>query len=196
MPLMDEELRPIQPYYEAFYIEALASHTTTVLMLCNRVNRVIGYLEQIPKEKILVLKHSVLDDLQNIISNAAALSKYFWPPSNKQIHQDRAHQLREVFSVTDDSPIKSRDLRNAIEHFDERLDIFCQDLRPGETFPFYVGAKGEDDGMPRYFFRAYFTDTAYFRLLEKEYAINPLIEEVARIDDILTVHRNCGRFYK
>ncbi|WP_368198610.1 hypothetical protein [Aeromonas sp. R7-4] len=39
----------------------------------------------------------------------------------KDIHQKRATFLRRVFGVDEKSPLYDKKLRNAIEHFDERL---------------------------------------------------------------------------
>lgn len=185
----------IQPHYEAFYIEALASHTTTALMLGRRVNRNLERMDEIPAKHRIFFNQQILDDLQIIIASAAALSKYFWPASKDPIHQSRGVQLRAVFEVNDESPIKSRELRNSLEHFDERLDELCQTLVAGNVMPAYVGLKGKDSGVPDYFFRAFFIDTAEFRLFKQEYPINPILGEIGRIHDILEPRRNCGRFY-
>jgi hypothetical protein len=64
---------------------------------------------------------------------AAALSRYFWPTTtgNKkkqaeqlEMRRMRGEKLRDIFKVTDDSPLCNRDLRNAWEHFDEKLDTY------------------------------------------------------------------------
>jgi len=39
-------------------------------------------------------------------------------------HEKRGKILRQCFKITDSSPLKSRDLRNEIEHFDEKLDVY------------------------------------------------------------------------
>lgn len=71
------------------------------------------------------------------VANAAAMiSKVLWPgrmrrasgedeqqfDRRKQLAEDRGPALRKVLGVSDDSPLKNRAVRDAIEHFDERLD--------------------------------------------------------------------------
>jgi hypothetical protein len=68
---------------------------------------------------------------------AGALSRYFWPV--RKGHEWRGAQLRSAFGISDDSPLRSRDLRNSIEHFDERLDLFLDGGVTGHVLPEYVG---------------------------------------------------------
>ena len=80
--------------------------------------------------------------------------------------------------MTDESPLFSRDLRNAIEHFDERIDKYFSAGAFGCFFPEYVGAKPIDDGLPGHFFRAYFVDSGEFRLLDEDYEVKPIADEI------------------
>ncbi len=103
------------------------------------------------------------------VANAAAMiSKVLWPGQmrrssgedeqqfdrRKQLAENRGPALRKVLGVSDDSPLKNRAVRDAIEHFDERLDrrlsspdrnIVLNSLGPpnmihmeGVTEPFYL----------------------------------------------------------
>ena len=59
----------------------------------------------------------------------ADISKIFWPPkpldaSLVGITNQRGKDLRRVFGVKDDSPLRSRTLRDHFEHFDERIDLW------------------------------------------------------------------------
>jgi hypothetical protein len=62
----------------------------------------------------------LLHNLQNLVIQGAALSRYFWPA--RPGHDSRAAFLRQSLAVAEDSPLKNRDLRNEIEHFDEKLE--------------------------------------------------------------------------
>lgn len=103
------------------------------------------------------------------VANAAAMiSKVLWPGQmrkassedkqqferRKQLSEVRGPALREALGVSNNSPLKNRAVRDAIEHFDERLDrrlsspnrnIILNSLGPlnmihieGETEPFYL----------------------------------------------------------
>ena len=103
------------------------------------------------------------------VANAAAMiSKILWPGQmrksageddqqfhrRKQLAVHRGPALRGILGIADDSPLKNRAVRDAIEHFDERLDrrlsspdrnIVLNSLGPpnmvhleGMTEPFYL----------------------------------------------------------
>ncbi|GAB3587731.1 hypothetical protein [Calidifontibacter terrae] len=71
------------------------------------------------------------------VANASAMvSKLLWPSSprrgegedaaqfqrRKALAQVRGPELRELLEVAEDSPLQNRRVRDAVEHFDERLD--------------------------------------------------------------------------
>lgn len=70
----------------------------------------------------------IVDGIQALVTQGAALSRYFWPARNNALHNARAAQLRQGLQVREDSPLRNRNLRNHLEHFDERLDLFCEDM--------------------------------------------------------------------
>lgn len=103
------------------------------------------------------------------VANAAAMiSKILWPGQmrkardedgqqferRRQLAEIRGPALREALGVSNESPLKNRAVRDAIEHFDERLDrrlsspnrnIILNSLGPpnmfhveGEPDPFYL----------------------------------------------------------
>ena len=59
--------------------------------------------------------------LQNILTPAGNASKLLWGTRGSE-QADQRRPLRDLVGVTDDSPLKSRDVRNAFEHFDERIE--------------------------------------------------------------------------
>lgn len=120
-----------------------------------------------------------LAELQNVIVHAGALSRYFWAAA--QDHRWRGAELRAAFQIEDDNPLRNRDLRNEIEHFDERLDNYLGDGIFGYILPEYIGPAPGPDDRPNHIFRAYYADTAQFRLLDKTYDIQPIAAEVVKI---------------
>jgi len=122
----------------------------------------------------------VLDELQNIVLQGAAVSRYFWPV--EKVSKKRGEELRCQYNVRDNSPLKSRDLRNAIEHFDERLDQYFSGSIVGTVIPHYLGPEPPQLQVKPHFFRAYFTDTGVFELLDHRYHMEPLSRELWRIE--------------
>jgi hypothetical protein len=73
--------------------------------------------------------------VQEGLTHAAALSRFFWP--SKQgglLAAARGERLREDFNLGKGSPLQQRNLRNTFEHFDEQLDRFFLDWPIGCVF--------------------------------------------------------------
>lgn len=122
--------------------------------------------------------------------HAAALSRYFWPTStNNDRYTARGEQLRAALGIAEDCPLKGRQLRNHIDHFDEKLDEYLKEGIVGHILPEYVGLMRESDGVPEHHFRAYYLDTATFEMLGKRYDVQPIVEELSRIHEVLIA---CG----
>jgi hypothetical protein len=103
--------------------------------------------------------------------------------------------LRQALGITDQNPLKSRDLRNSMEHFDEKLDQYLSNGIVGTVFPQYFGLLPKDDGVPRHIFRAYYIDIGEFELLGNRYQIEPIAEELLRLNEaLMKCNREGGRF--
>lgn len=127
--------------------------------------------------------HAILNELQNVVVQGAALSRYFWPV--RKGHEERGKHLREAFGIRDGNPLQERELRNAIEHFDERLDAYLASGMVGYIFPEFVGPRPSEDSVPGHFFRAFFVDCGVFRLLGGEFQMEPLAAEILRLGQAL-----------
>lgn len=177
----EKQRKTIWPPFQAFYIHSMLFNAESARGSIEAVNSVMHVVfENSPENPLAAIPvHHVLDHLQNVILQAAALSRYFWPV--REAHEWRGVQLRAVFEVSHQSPLKSRDLRNAIEHFDEKLDKYLEGGIVGQIFPEYVGPLSGSDGVPVHFFRAYYIDKGVFELLGHRYEMNPIAAEVGRI---------------
>ena len=175
-----------------FYIRSMLFNAESAVRSVTQINAVMNVvLENSPEDPISALPvQYLMTEFQNVIVQAAALSRYFWPV--RKAHDWRGAQLRKVFGITDDSALRSRDLRNAIEHFDEQLDFYLQDGIVGHVLPEYVGPSGEPTEVPVHFFRAYCVDTGMFELLGKRYDLPELSAEVVRVHDLLTAMDRSG----
>jgi hypothetical protein len=162
--------------YEVFYIHSMLFNTASAI-------KSIQYLARCSKNPALdafsVGDKDVLDNVQNIVVQAAAISRYFWPV--RKGREARAQLLCAACGVKDESTLKNRDLRNSIEHFDEKLDEYLADGIAGYIFPEYVGPEVERAGAPTHIFRAYYTNTGIFELLGKRYNIAPIADEINRV---------------
>ena len=70
----------------------------------------------------------IFGSLQEAMTHAADLAKFFFPAMNKHSQRDlmiaRTRSLRDEYGIGDDHPLANRDLRNKFEHFYENLDLF------------------------------------------------------------------------
>lgn len=177
----EEEGAEIWPVYEAFYIHSMLFNTTSAMRSIDRLERVFAKLpEHVTADDLRSLPtRLILDELQNMILQAGAISRYFWPSWSKPRHRTRASALCKAFGLSKEaSALANRGLRDALEHFDERLDNYLASGIVGCIFPQYVGGKPEDDGVPGHFFRAYFVDVARFRLLDEEFDVKAIADEL------------------
>lgn len=184
----------IWPPYEAFYIQSMLFNSMSAMRSIARLEATFKDLpEHATDDDVQRLPAKrILDELQNMVLQAAALSRYFWPV--RRAHEARGKLLRETFALEDSSPLYDRKLRNALEHFDERLDRYVASGIVGCIFPEYVGRKPADDGVPGHFFRAYFVDAGAFRLLDEDFEMQPLADELIFVHSHLTdLDRNGGR---
>jgi hypothetical protein len=179
----------ILPFYEAFYIDSMLLNTQSAIVSWKRVSECLrvrdGEVREVPQFDCAT--EEILDSLQNLIARAAALSRYFWPArgGRNQEHKRRAEQLRHVFAVTDNSPLKDRELRDCMEHFDERLDHYLSRLIIGHIIPSYIGPAPSQIEMPQHIFRAYFFDIGTYSILGAHYQIQPIVDEISRLHRIL-----------
>lgn len=175
----------IWPPYEAFYIQGMLFNAQSAFRSIARISHAFDNLSNDVEEKGFdrIFTQVILNDMQNIIVHGAALSRYFWPI--RKGHEERACHLRVSLKIDESNPLYSRELRNAIEHFDERLDSYLSKGIVGVVIPEYVGPKPGDGGVPGHLFRAFFTDVGEFRLLDSEHKMDPIVTEIIRIKELL-----------
>jgi hypothetical protein len=173
----------IWPPYEAFYIDSMLFSSSSAAESVHAVAEALGAISRGTLDRADLDEDALLNQLQNVVLQGAALSRFFWPV--RRGHEARGEQLRTALAVTDVSPLRSRDLRNALEHFDERLDAYLQAGVVGHILPRYVGRTPTSSGVPSHFFRAFYVERGVFALLGDEYEIQPLADEIGRIHNLL-----------
>lgn len=124
--LIVQQYDGIVPQYEALYISSL-------LYSANRARMSFDALDAALKD--VDDPNVAMAHLQEALSHASSVSRYFWPTRRDNYTQSRAIKLRDAFEVSDTNPLKDRHLRNAIEHFDERLDDFLLNCSAGPVVP-------------------------------------------------------------
>jgi hypothetical protein len=121
--------------------------------------------------------------LQDALGYCAALSRYFWPPTSAgALGKYRGEQIKQVYGINDESPLANRNLRNALEHFDERLDDW---LKKGPVGPIVASAVfGDHSEIEEDFghiFKMIDAEKSVFVVLGQKFEFGPLSQEVARL---------------
>ena len=177
----------IYGYQEMFYIVSLLFCTESAL---NSAARISSLVKQHKGGRYEFPPQPALDELQNIALQGAGISRFLWPTDKK--YNKRGEILRKAFAVNEQSPLRSRNLRNQMEHFDEYLDDYLQTCIAGQFIPDYFGPKPPDDRAPIRFFRAFFVNTGEFEILGNIFLMQPIVDEIRRIHELLTKFEKAG----
>jgi len=90
----------------------------------------------------------LFDDGADFLAHAALVSKILWPPrSDNHPAGVRGRTLRESLGVTPGHALEGRDLRNHLEHYDERLDSWAA-ATTGTIVDGIVGPRSGIAGVP------------------------------------------------
>ena len=182
----------ISPPFEAFYIDCMFWNASSAKRSIDEVNEWLRLVAADDPRTLELPKPELFDRLQNIIQQAAALSRYFWPTPRKPspIHSARAKSLRDAFRIAESSPLHNRDLRNGLEHFDEKLDLYLTQNQVGNFVPDYVDYLESKSEVPLHIFKAFYTYPLIFVLLGTRYEMAPLVNEMLSIHTALAECRS------
>jgi hypothetical protein len=168
-------------YSEAFYIHSIIYSASRCLDSFYRYEAL--------KDKD-ILPDELISIVQEAVGHSAALSRYFWPspggkkkqPNLIKVKEKRGEKLRLAFNLDDNSALYNRSLRNAWEHFDERLDCYCLENDSGDFFPRCIIDSHElADDPVRHIFKLLDIEEECLVLLGKKFFFSPIKESVQKI---------------
>jgi hypothetical protein len=179
--IINEYCDGISPEQEISYIYSILYSAERSLAAFDRYEDLI---------KIKTNATILISTVQEAIGHAGTLSRYFWVSrmgykSTKELNElrkKRADKLRNKFGLIESSPLKERSLRDAWEHFDERLDIFLITHFAGCFFPTPILDKHTlaDEPGGR-IFKLLDIEEQCLVLLNKKYFFNPIKQEVLKV---------------
>jgi hypothetical protein len=168
------------PQFEVFYLLSILYPAERCLEAFSRYEEIKTY----GKPEL------VIGIVQEAIGHAAALSRFFWPSEIKKKKEERINELmklrgeklRTAFHITEESPLSNRNLRNAWEHFDERLDEYLLENDVGFFFPGCIkgSCMSVEDSLARVF-KLIDIETNCLILLGQKYFFLPIWNEVREI---------------
>ncbi|MCJ2103818.1 hypothetical protein MKK70_00165 [Methylobacterium sp. E-041] len=164
----------IQPFHEVLYLQS-------ILYAADRTHAIFARFDTAIMDGIA--DATAFSLVQEALSHAAALSRFFWPTRQGGEHaQARGQKLRKAFELDDTSALRERRLRDAFEHFDERLDRFLLENDAGTFFPDpRVGDHALADMPTDKIFKLVDPDAAICVLLGEKFAYEPIRREVDRV---------------
>jgi hypothetical protein len=129
----------------------------------------------------------VVATVHEALTHAAALSRFVWPSRVAGMPGARGAKLRAAFSLDEQSPLHDRDLRNALEHYDERLDRFLLQDIAGYLFPgTMVGPADLADEELGHIFQLVDPEAEIFVLLGEKHTFGPLRRAVEGVLEMAT----------
>jgi hypothetical protein len=171
----------IWPPHQALYFESMAFLTASAVQSVGELNGALGVWGSSSEITNFNLDR-ILNPVQNIIQQGAALSRYFWPSGKSDRRMKRAKLLKEKLLVAEQSALKSRTLRNIIEHFDENLDDYLTEGIIGQIIPQFVGDLSGDRELPIHVFRGFDPATTTFEILGQKFDVQPIVTEIMQIE--------------
>ncbi len=169
--------------YEAFYIHSILYPSRSCL-------ECLSTYEDL-KNSDGVSPDDLMRFIQEAISHAASLSRFFWPsPKNKneplgKLAESRGQKLRKAFQLDESSVLHNREMRNAWEHFDERLDAYLLEKTAGYFFPgCIVDSHFLADEPIGHIFKLIDPDAGIVVLMGEKFQFKDIEQEVLRIYNI------------
>jgi hypothetical protein len=180
--------------FEAFYIHSIIYSSS----------RALGAFERF--DVSVALKDSDANKVSAIheaLGHAAALSRFFWPSGTgakttkalKTLREARAAKLRAAFQMDETSPLRNRRLRDALEHFDEKLDRYLLEHDAGSFFPAaMVGDSVLAEDPSGHIFKLVDLRKQVFVILAQPYSFAAVRAEVVRVHElVIAMDKNGSR---
>lgn len=121
--------------------------------------------------------------IQSFLTATANVSKLLFG-TKEQISVKRK-PLRDSLNVSNDSSVKIRDMRNHFEHFDERVEKWSKTSKRQNFANDLIGPTNMISGFEvTDMFRHFDTSKGAIRFNGQEYLIQPVVDELARIQFI------------
>lgn len=163
------------------YVQAMQFHAHNALYSLERKKEIIERNKTALRSADCQL--ALFNEQQNILAQASAVSRYFWP--SRRSSEARGSALRECLSIAGGDPLYDRSLRNALEHYDERLDAFLSENGSQNYVTEFYGNRS-DLPADSCFLKAFFVDQDVFYVLGEEYSFSPIILSIGELNTKIT----------
>ena len=121
--------------------------------------------------------------LHDALTHSAAVSRFFWPSKQAgTLAAFRGEQLRKIYNIDETSALFNRDLRNELEHFDEKLDNWLREMPVGPIIasPVFGDHAIVDEGFGHAFKIVDYKNDV-FVILGRKYEFGRICREIVRL---------------
>ncbi|MBY0361744.1 MAG: hypothetical protein K2X45_07540 [Phreatobacter sp.] len=120
----------------------------------------------------------VFFNIENFLNHTAKMSLILWPAASKS--KARGERIRLLIGIEETHPLKNREARNHLQHFDERIDDW---VRTDERLGYIDGNIGSRDQIfygdsPAPVLRHFDPITGIFTFRSSEYDIRAIAQAV------------------
>jgi hypothetical protein len=113
----------LNAHHLSWYMQEICMHALGAHLAYQSLVTVLGEVET--RQSRLVWFH-----LTSFLHHASMISKILAPISKQDAAIERRNALRDALRIAPESEVLSRDARDNIEHFDERMDRWIGDTNP------------------------------------------------------------------
>lgn len=189
---MEEARLPSEAFRDLVYLQE-------VELQCRYAENAVGdynfilekLLEEDSTDRREYLQNEVFRTLHSFLTHTSNVSKLLWPTGTGRAKR-RGRRLRSLLSVTDDNPLRSRTLRNHLEHFDERLDTWAEETG-GNLFLNVIGPRSAvlaDEGITVIPLRWLDSETAHFHFRGEEFDLQELADAAKELQEAVPAARS------
>lgn len=118
------------------------------------------------------------------LSHANNVSRLLWP--EREASKARGERLRTELKITDDSPLRLREIQTQLERFDECVEDWLEPLENRNSMDMNLMPQGTMAGYtPDKFQRSLDPDTFEFSLRGNSCELRRVVDEIARLQTVI-----------
>ena len=185
-------------FLQQVYVAEIKSQSRFALNAVGALNQALQGVREFTGDwnKHHFFQAEVFRQTHSFLTHASNISRLFWPPKPRKkkgespdafakrlaFTIDRGTCLRALFELDESSPLKSRVLRDHLEHYDERLDHWSSTSERRNIASDTIGPPNAIVGLDPSDTMRWFDPTANaFRFRGEEYALQPLATAVNQV---------------
>lgn len=171
-------MKPSQmdPFVENIYLRELARECANAFSAVERINALLDGDD--------MARNEIFRELGDLLQHAAAASRLLWSPERKARAKARSEHLRSAINVAFEHGLHNRDLRNHLEHYDDRLDQWVADSQNRIMIGALIGPRSVVTGdlvKDNEIMRHYDPETKHFVFRGERFDIQRLIDDLSDI---------------